>query len=101
MSKLLERIRSPPLSLLGGALYYPAALLAERGYLPYLPDTKEALRLPLLRLATGLLFSQRTPMRPREPIITNADEFAMNFEGVCVLFSNFLRAGELRREAMS
>jgi hypothetical protein len=78
----------------------PPLCWAELGCLPYLPDTQGALRLPLLRLATGLLFSQRTPMRPREPIITNADEFAMNFEGVCILFSNFLRAGELRREPM-
>ena len=42
---------------------------------------------PLLRLATGLLFSQRTPIRSREPMVTIADEFAMNFEGACVLFS--------------
>jgi hypothetical protein len=47
----------------------PPLCWAELGYLPYLPDTKEALRLPLLRLATGLLFSQRTLMRPREPIL--------------------------------
>jgi len=33
-------------------------------------------------LATGLPFSQRTRMRPREPIITKADEFAMNLEGL-------------------
>jgi hypothetical protein len=33
-------------------------------------------------LATGLPFSQRTRMRPREPIITKADELAMNLEGV-------------------
>ena len=33
-------------------------------------------------LATGLPFSQRTRMRLREPIITKADEFAMNLEGL-------------------
>jgi hypothetical protein len=64
-------------------------------------DVDTARAHPLLRLATGLLFSQRTRMRPREPIITNADEFAMNFEGVCVPFSNVLRAGDFRREPMS
>ena len=92
-----------PFSLPVGAEHCvaPPHCWAELGYLPYLPDTKEALRLPLLRLATGLLFSQHTTMRPREPIITNADEFAVNFEGVCVLFSNFLRPGDLRREPMS
>ena len=79
----------------------PPLCWADLGYLPYLPDTKEALRFPFLRLATGLLFSQRAPMRPCEPIITNADEFAMNFEGVCILFSKFSRAGEFRREPMS
>ena len=80
-----------PSSFPVGAEHFVAPPLcwAELGYLPYLPDTKEALRLPLLRLATGLLFSQRTPMRPRKPIITNADEFAMYFEVVCVPLSNF------------
>jgi hypothetical protein len=67
----------------------PPLCWADIGHLPYLPDTKEALRFPFLRLATRLLFSQRAPMRAREPIITNADEFAMNFEGICILFSNF------------
>jgi hypothetical protein len=71
-----------------GAELFVAPPLCWPG-LGYLPDTKEALKHPLLRLATGLLFSQRTPMRPREPIITIADEFAMNFEGVCVPFSTF------------
>jgi hypothetical protein len=43
-----------------------------------------------------LPFSQRTPMRQREPIVTNADESAMNFEGVCVLFSELFSSwGEL------
>src|SRR5918993_565631 len=78
MSILLERIRSPPLSLLGRSPFAPPLCWAELSYLPCLPDSKGALRLPLLRLATGLLFSQRTPMRPREPIITSADEFAMS-----------------------
>jgi hypothetical protein len=58
----------------------PPLCWADLGHLPYLPDTKEALRLPFLRLATGLLFSQRAPMRPCKPIITNADEFAMNLK---------------------
>jgi hypothetical protein len=94
---------SAPLVFASRAEHFVAPPLcwAELGYLPYLPDTKEALRLPLLRLATGLLFAQRTPKHPREPIITNADEFAMNFEGVCIPFSTFLRAGDLRREPMS
>jgi hypothetical protein len=88
MSILLERILS---SFPVGAEHFVAPPLCwtELGYLPYLPDAKEALRLRLLRLAMGMLFSQRTPMRPREPIITIADEFAMNLEGVCVPFSNF------------
>ena len=94
------RAHPVPSSLPVGAEHFVAPPLcwAELGYLP---DTKEAVRFPLLRRVTGLLFSQRTPMRPREPIFTNTDEVAMNFEGLCVPFSNVLRAGDLRREPMS
>jgi hypothetical protein len=51
------------------------------------------------RLTTGLPLSQRTRMCPQEPIITRADEFPMNFEGLGVSFRHFfisrniLRAG--------
>jgi len=51
------------------------------------------------RLTTGSPLSRRTRMCPQEPIITRADEFPMNFEGLGVSFRhsfisrNILRAG--------
>jgi hypothetical protein len=41
------------------------------------------------RLTTGSPLSQRTRMCPQEPIITRADEFPMNFEGLGVSFRHF------------